>query len=52
LDFLIIGTLAIKGILMAPLPISIVACIFAAAVLLALVMDQVKIWLFAYFKMA
>jgi len=52
LDFLIIGTLAIQGILMAPLPISIVASIFAAAVVLAFVMDQVKVWLFAHFKMA
>jgi H+-transporting ATPase len=51
LDFLIIGTLAIQGILMAPLPISIVAGIFAAAVVLALVMDQVKVWLFGHFKM-
>ena len=52
LDFLIIGTLASEGILMAPLPVSIIAGIFAAAVLLALVMDQVKVWLFAFFKMA
>ncbi|MGA2566040.1 MAG: HAD-IC family P-type ATPase [Pseudolabrys sp.] len=51
LDFLIIGTLAIEGILMAPLPISIVASIFVAAVALALVMDQVKVWLFRHFKM-
>lgn len=51
LDFLIIGTLATQGILMAPLPIPIVAGICAAAVALAFVMDQVKIWLFAYFKM-
>ena len=51
LDFLIIGTLAIQGILMAPLPISIVASIFVAAVALALVMDQVKVWLFRHFKM-
>jgi H+-transporting ATPase len=51
MDFLIIGTLAIQGILMAPLPISIVTSIFAAAVALALVMDQVKVWLFGHFKM-
>jgi H+-transporting ATPase len=51
LDFLIIGTLASEGILMAPLPLSIIAGIFAASVLLALVMDQVKVWLFAFFKM-
>jgi H+-transporting ATPase len=52
LDLLIIGTLAIQGILMAPLPLSIVASIFAAAVALAFVMDQVKVWLFVSFKMA
>ncbi|MDI1344045.1 MAG: HAD-IC family P-type ATPase [Pseudolabrys sp.] len=51
LDFLIIGTLASQGILMAPLSVSIIAGIFAAAVLLALAMDQVKVWLFAFFKM-
>jgi H+-transporting ATPase len=52
LDILIIGMLALAGILMAPLAPSIVARIFAAAIVLALIMDQVKIWLFAHFKMA
>ena len=52
MDFLIIGTLATQGILMAPLPVSIVASIFFASVVLAFVMDQVKVWLFARFKMA
>jgi len=51
LDFLIIGTLAIGGILMAPLPLPIVGGLFAASVVLAFVMDQVKVWLFTYFKM-
>ncbi len=51
MNFLIIGTLAIGGILMAPLPLSIVGGLFAAAVVLAFVMDQVKVWLFAWFKM-
>jgi H+-transporting ATPase len=51
LDLSIIGTLAVGGILMAPLAPSIVAGICAAAVVLALVMDQVKAWLFAHFKM-
>ena len=50
-NILIIGTLALGGILMAPLAPSIAIGIFAAAVLLALIMDQVKIWLFAYFEM-
>jgi H+-transporting ATPase len=51
-DLLIIGTLAVQGILMAPLPLSIVAGIFAAALALAVVMDQVKVWLFGHFEMA
>jgi H+-transporting ATPase len=50
-DVLIIGTLALGGILMAPLALSIVAGIFAAAIVLALIMDQMKVWLFARFKM-
>jgi H+-transporting ATPase len=50
-DVLIIGTLALGGILMAPLALSIVAGIFAAAIVLALIMDQMKAWLFARFKM-
>lgn len=51
LDLSIIGTLALGGILMAPLAPSLVAGICAGAVVLALVMDQVKAWLFAHFKM-
>jgi H+-transporting ATPase len=51
-DLLIIATLALQGILMAPLSLSIVASILVAAFVLAFIMDQVKIWLFAYFKMA
>jgi len=45
------GTLALGGILMTPLARSIIAGILVAAVVLALVMDQVKIWLFVRFKM-
>jgi len=51
-DGLIIGTLALGGIMMAPLAPSVVAAILAAAVVLAVVMDQIKAWLFARFKMA
>ena len=43
LDVLIIGTLALGGVLMAPLAPSIVAGILAAAIVLALIMDQVKV---------
>ncbi len=52
LDILIIGTLALGGVLMAPLAPSIVAGILVAAIVLALTMDQVKGLLFAHLKMA
>jgi H+-transporting ATPase len=52
LDVVIIGTLALGGILMAPLAPSIVAGILGAAIVLAFIMDQVKVWLFVHFKMA
>jgi len=52
LDILIIGTLALGGVLMAPLAPTIVAGILAAAIVLALTMDQVKGLLFAHLKMA
>jgi H+-transporting ATPase len=52
LDISIVGTLALGGVLMAPLAPSIFAGIFAAAFVLALIMDQVKVWLFVQFKMA
>ena len=51
-NFVIIGTMAIAGILMAPLALSIIGGLFAAAVVLAIVMDQVKVWLFGWLKMA
>ena len=50
-DILIIGTLALGGVLMAPLAPSIVAGILAAAFVLALTMDQVKGLLFAHLRM-
>ncbi len=52
LDILIIGSLALGGVLTAPLAPSIVAGILAAAIVLALTMDQVKGLLFAHLKMA
>lgn len=42
-DVLIISTLAICGIAMAPLPFVIIACEFAAAIAFGLVLDVVKI---------
>jgi H+-transporting ATPase len=46
-DLLIISTLAVRGIAMAPLPASVVAGEFAAAVLFGLILDGVKIPVFA-----
>jgi H+-transporting ATPase len=50
-DLAIIPTMAIKGILMAPLPIPVVLGLFAAAVVLALVLDQVKVATFGWLRM-
>jgi len=41
------STLAIRGIAMAPLPISIIVCELGAAVLFGLVLDGIKIPVFA-----
>ncbi len=46
-DVLIISTLAVRGIAMAPLPVSVVACEFVAAIVFWLVLDAVKIPVFA-----
>lgn len=46
-DVLIIPALAVYGIAMAPLPLVVVACVFAAAIAFGLVLDVVKIPLFA-----
>jgi H+-transporting ATPase len=46
-DLLIISTLAIGGIAMAPLPVAVVAGEFAAAVAFGMVLDGVKIPVFA-----
>jgi H+-transporting ATPase len=51
-DLAIIPTMAIKGILMAPLPIPVVLGLFGAAVVLALVLDQVKLATFGWLRMA
>jgi H+-transporting ATPase len=42
-DVLIISTLAVYGIAMAPLPLSVVACEFAAVLAFGLLLDVVKI---------
>jgi len=51
-DVLIISTMAVRGIAMAPLPISIVAYEFAAAIVFAVVLDVVKIPVFARLHIA
>jgi H+-transporting ATPase len=45
-DVLIIPTLAIFGVAMAPLPLAVVACEFAGAIVFGLVLDVVKIPVF------
>jgi len=51
-DLLIISMLAIRGIAMAPLPLSVVACEFAAAIAFWLMLDAVKIPVFARLKVS
>ena len=46
-DILIISTLAVRGIAMAPLPLSVVACELAGALFFGLVLNAVKIPVFA-----
>src|ERR1700677_895660 len=46
-DILIISTLAIRGIAMAPLPAPVLACEFGAAIIFGLILDGVKIPVFA-----
>jgi H+-transporting ATPase len=46
-DVLIISTLAIYGIAMAPLALSVVTCTFAAAIAFGLALDVVKVPIFA-----
>jgi H+-transporting ATPase len=46
-DILIITVLASRGIAMAPLPLSTLACEFAAAIVFGLILDGVKIPVFA-----
>jgi H+-transporting ATPase len=46
LDITLFSTLATQGMLMAPLPTTIVACVFGAAIVLAFCLDTVKVMLF------
>jgi H+-transporting ATPase len=51
-DLSIVSLLAINGVLMAPLPIAILAGIFAAAIVLAFLLDAVKTALFRRLRIA
>jgi len=50
-DLSIVTVLALTGFLMAPLAPIIVGGLFLAAVALAFVLDQIKLWLFARLAM-
>ena len=52
LDIMLFSTLATQGILMAPLPVTIVACVFGAAIMLAFCLDIVKVMLFRHLAIA
>ena len=47
-DVAVVSTLAIFGIFMQPLPVSVVLVLFAATIPFALLLDQVKVALFRY----
>jgi H+-transporting ATPase len=51
-DIIIISTLAIRGIAMVPLSLSVLACEFAAAVVFGLILNAVKIPIFARLKIS
>jgi H+-transporting ATPase len=51
-DLAIISTLAVRGIAMAPLPFSIVACEFAGSLLFAAILNGVKIPVFARLRIS
>lgn len=50
-DVAIIATLAIRGVLMEPLPLAVVATVLAASVALAFVLDNVKVAVFRRLRM-
>jgi len=51
-DIMIISTLAIRGIAMAPLPFSVIASEFGAAVIFGLILVGVKLPVFACLEIA
>ena len=51
-DFLIISTLAVRGLAMQALPVAVVLSVFAAAILFAFLMDLVKVPVFRKLQIA
>jgi H+-transporting ATPase len=51
-DVTIISLLAVKGVLMTALSMDILAGLFAAAIIFALILDCVKLALFRHFKVS
>jgi H+-transporting ATPase len=52
LDLSLIAVLAVTGVLMRPLPIAIIACLLLAAMVLALILDVVKLRVFRLLSIA
>jgi len=50
-DMLIIPTLAVRGVLMAPLPAAVIGGVFLAAIALAFALDSVKAAIFKRLRM-
>ena len=50
-DLVLIPSLAVSGTLMAPIPVEVAAAVFAASILLALVLDAIKVLLFRWLQM-
>ena len=51
-DLSLVSALALNGILMAPLPVAILAGVLGAAIVLAFVLDAVKVVLFRRLRIA
>jgi H+-transporting ATPase len=50
-DLLIVPTLAFAGILMAPLPLPIILCLYATAIVFAFALDEAKIRIFRFLQL-
>jgi H+-transporting ATPase len=45
-NVILASVLAARGLLMAPVPVGFLACTFAAILVVAMLLDQIKIWMF------